>query len=435
MIAKILSLALLLLCSTTTLASNVELDTIVMQLRSKRDTDNSQLLEKMLAITTKYLDDYFGAYYASTEPRDYFGAADLEVNSFGVHGVTGSFITTLEFDGKLFFNSDPAPSQSFLNTLLVNAFQGLNLDLYLQSLVSSEDERFLHKLTHIIIEISENTVTDTNLEETDAIEPEGDESDKGWTELATYAVAGVVGALLMLGAFCLFRCLCCKGKRQVDDGLEPISMKSIEIPATLKPVQPESRRSKPLQYKARTSRSNDFFTHRERSPSPVRSLASQDSSKFTYNPAGVSKTPLSLGSLSTVNIDVQNVDLEAWQRQNTITPITPDPFGMDISAIEGKDRDLSLIEEGDEGSRQGGQYRSRKSLSSLEARNSRSRKLPSRAPSQPSIPSRTMEPRGMDFYTEDSSTMDVTEISSDVINDLRNLSLQFDKHRGSRSGR
>jgi hypothetical protein len=398
----------------------------------------------MLEFTTQYMDDYFGAYYANTEPRDYFSHAALTVNSFGIHGVTGSFISTLEFDGMLFFNSDPAPSQAFINTLFANAFQGLNLDQFLEKLLLTSGNEFLEKMTHVIIEIDGNAVTETNVEE-DKSKIEGSESSDGmslndWAVIAIYAVAGIVGALLMVAVCCLCRCLCSKEKRQVDDDYDdddPVKVKSIEIPANVNYAQDmEPRRS-------RTSRkgkyTGTFYDARERTPSPVRSIASQDSSKFTYNPNGMSmsKASFSLGSISKLSIDMPSIDLEAWQRQNTISPVAPAPFGNDISAIEQKERDLSLIEEGDEEAfppargKQTNQYLSRKSLSALEVRNSRSHKAPSRTSNRPSKIYETSI-RESDYSTEESSGMMDTQSSSDVINDLRNLSLQFDRHRSSR---
>ena len=437
MILKVVSLAYLFLsCAASGLASTIELDTMVMQIRSQVDTDNSELLDQVLGITTKYMNDYFGAYYSNSEPKDYFSHAALTVNSFGIHGVTGSFITTMEFEGILFFNAEPAPSQEFMNKLLANAFQGLNLDLFLENILSSKND-FLAAMTHIIIEIDDATVTEQKLEETEMNDDGEDEGESGWdldewVEIAIYAAAGIVGMLLILGVCCICRCWCYKDKRQVEDDVEPVKLKSIEIPTEIPtsnhPVQRSSRR-----YKSRSFKKNNkdtFFSPRDRSPSPVRSLSSQDSSKFTYNPTGMSmsKASFSVGSMSNMNMDMPSFDIEAWQRQNTISPVAPAPFGHDISAIG--DRDLCQIEEGDEdtfgSSRESGdqQYLSGKSLSALEVRNSRSRKIPGRAVSQP----RTSYP------IEERGAIDA-DTSSDVISDLINLSAQIDRHRRSRSRR
>ena len=96
---KVVTCLMLVVASKTVSATSVELPTLIMQLRSTVDTSNSQLLSDMLKLTTQYLDSYFGAYYSNVQPVDYFTHTALSVNSFGIHGVEGSYITTLEFDG------------------------------------------------------------------------------------------------------------------------------------------------------------------------------------------------------------------------------------------------------------------------------------------------------------------------------------------------
>jgi hypothetical protein len=444
MLARVIfPLAIVLLNSVQSLAASVELETVVMQLRSKVNTDSDELLSKMLEFTAGYMDDYFGAYYINTQPENYFSYAGLDVNSFGIHGVTGSFITTLEFDGVLFFDSDPAPSQDFIKSLLENAFQGMNFQLFLDGILAS-DSQFLTELTHIIIDIGGTTLTEKDLESSGDATPEDEPSSStwdlnDWSEIATYATAGVVGALLIMALFCALRCmLCSKRKRQVEDDIEPVKLKSIEIPTSAAQFQLKQayipKHSRPF----RKSNTEHFYNSRDRSPSPVRSIASQDSSKFTYNPAGtsmMSKASLfSVGSVSS-NIDMQSVDLEAWQRNDAISSLAPSPFGHDISAIEQKDRDLSLIEEGDEEDPRTVERRqniSRKARTEFEARKFRSG-LPTRSSHRRGKPTPKTS-RVIDYSTEESSTVD-TDSSSDVINDLRNLSRQIETHRRSNSRR
>jgi len=439
----IFPLAIVLLNSVQSLAASVELDTVVMQLRSKVDADNDELLSKMLEFTAGYMDDYFGAYYINTQPENYFSYTGLDVNSFGIHGVTGSFITTLEFDGVLFFNSDPAPSRDFIKSLLENAFQGLNFQLFLDGLLAS-DSQFLAELTHIIIDIGGATLTEKDLENSGATSQAEEEPSRNpldlsdWSEIAIYATAGVVGALLIMAFFCAVRCICSKRKRQVEDNIEPVNLKSIEIPTTMAQTQPRHSYIPKHVRQSRKGNADNFFNSRDRSPSPVRSIASQDSSKFTYNPAGtsiLSKASLfSVGSLS--NIDMQSVDLEAWQRNDAISSLAPAPFGHDISAIEQKDRDLSNIEEGDEEDPRAAerrQYISRKARTEFEARKFRSGRQSQLSSHRSGKPAPKTN-RVIDYSTE-SSTTDHTDSSSDVINDLRNLSRQIETHRRSNSRR
>jgi hypothetical protein len=449
---KLLSFALFALCSSTASAATVEIGRILIQLRSRVGTDNSALLSDMLSKTTGYLDDYFGAYYSNT---DYFSHTVLATNSLGVHGVLGSYITTLEFEGLLFFNSDPAPSGGFVNKLLTNAFQGLNQQMYLTTL-SRSGNVFLEELTYIIIEINDETVTQYNLEEgqyADLEEEENSEEDDGfawnnidWFDMSIYIAAGLGGTIVFVCLFCLCRCYFSKDMRQIEEE------RTIDTPSQASHSKSSSSAPRVNHIKKealRKSRSSGSSQRRSeshsgnRSPSPARSIVSQDSSKFTYNP-GMSKASMSIGSLSHIEIGLPSMDLDAWQRQNTISPITPAPFGHDISAIEqsvlDKDvsKDLSLIEEEDEESYPD-KFSRQKSRSSLGVRKSRRSQamedISNRAQSQPTITGIRKFGRtgGGNFLSDGSSAseIDMSESSEDVINDLKDLSAQFDLLRRS----
>jgi hypothetical protein len=435
MFAKLLSFALLCVCSSTVNAATVEMGSIVMQLRSAVDGNNSEVIAQMLTTTTSYLNDYFGAYYRNTEPQDYFSDAVLSVNSFGIHGGQGSYITTLEIEGMVFFNSDPAPSEAFTLTLLSNAFQGLNQKIFLNKIVNGESQ-FLNELTYMVIEINDLEVAENNLVEgIEDVEKEiEDEEEKwydaDWVEYAVFAVAGVGGASAMLCLFFLCRCCCSTKQQENEDGESPVKVIDEEV-GTKNHQRRVSRRPN-NEATLEIAKTYSSGNSQSRSPSPERSMASQDSSIFTYNPAGISmsKDGISLGSISNIHTELPSFDLEAWQNKNTISPVTPAPFGHDISAIDDQNqtKDLSLIDEGSEDSYQDRaakvqmQSRYRPSMNALEVRQSRSRPVPKQGYSQPS------NSRMLDYSKDDSSSYR-SESSGDVINDLRNLSAQIDRHR------
>ena len=76
----------------------------------------------------------------------------------------------------------------------------------------------------------------------------------------------------------------------------------------------------------------------------TRSISSQDSSKFTYNPKSIhSSDGFTFASFNTNS----QFDVESWQKASTINRSVMAPFGQDISAIENK-KDLSHILEKDE---------------------------------------------------------------------------------------
>ena len=411
MISKLLTFTLLfltqqLVCSAS---SHVKLDTVVIQLRSESDSHNSALLKEVLHMTTRFLDDYFAAYYVHLEPSGYFEEAQLQANSFGIQGGDKSYINTIEFDGVLLFNSTSTPPVPFIKNLLTNAFTGMNLQIYLEKLLSSQDT-FLSHLTEAYIEIDGAPVTSDILQNPAVQNAVSHKARHGldlqqWTEIAIYATAGVVGALFVLAFFCL--CRCCCGKRQVQDEGNAITIKKIEIPTPtgrLEAPQPQSRRNRPRQSSQRHGRSH----------SPEKSVASHDSSLFTYNPVGVSRDigTLSLGSISNFNIETPNFDLEAWQQKNTISSFTPAPFGQDISAIE--DGDSSVLRA------RGSQPTKKKSSFSLEQRHSDYRQYAQMTYNTSTI----RETSGRESSLEEGNST-----SSNVINDLKNLSLQIDKHR------
>lgn len=424
MIGKIIPFALLVLQGAISCSAEItaKLDTIVIQLRSQSDSDNSEVLDQVLQRTNRFLNDYFGAYYANTEASGYFDEARVTGNSFGIQGGAGSFINTIEFDGVLAFNWEPVPSPEFIENLLVNAFKGLNLDLYIEHLISSNDP-FVSQLTHAFIEIAGQPVTQASVgegnDDFNTAEMQDQPGMENWAEIAIYATAGVVGALVVLTLFCLCRCWC--GKAQVQDDVDVINVSKIEFPTPIMEApKPQSQRLKSTSYGGRTSRSGARSNGRNRTPSPSRSTISQDSSLFTYNTTGISRdvATLSLGSVSNFNIETQNFDLEAWQKQNIISSAAA-PFGHDISVIEKRDQ-LSVMEEGDDGAlRTRGSQRLQKSRPS-----SRQYSRKGYAPS--TIP----ETRGRDSSSCEESK---NSSSSDVINDLKNLSLQIEKHRRSKT--
>ena len=89
--------ATLLLNSVPSLSSNVEIFTVVMQLRSNVVADSDDLLSAMLETTEDYMDEYFAAYCEIESRANCFSFAGLGVDSLGIHEMAGSYVTTLNF--------------------------------------------------------------------------------------------------------------------------------------------------------------------------------------------------------------------------------------------------------------------------------------------------------------------------------------------------
>jgi hypothetical protein len=303
-VTRFLSFLCLLVVSSSVSAATVELPTIIMQLRSTVDADNSELLSVLLDTTTSFLDSYFGAYYVNSQPANFFSHTALSINSFGIQGLEESYITTVQFDGMLFYSvEDLLPSQEFVATLLANAFQHLNQELYIESLMKSPSE-FLNDLTHIIIEVDEETVA---AEDNVAGDHEEDEDDNGkafpydwleskWLRMTIYGTAGLAGAILMVVCVCLCRCCFFRCKRRAnEDGTFPDGVAEIpHLSGTSRDLfkSKEARTDKngglgiktSLTPQSTTSSKETGIYTSKTPPSPVHSVLSQDSSKFTYNP-------------------------------------------------------------------------------------------------------------------------------------------------------
>lgn len=470
MIPRNLPLALLsvLLLSPCCSAATVDMGKIIMQLKSSVTSENEVLSAHMLSITSKYMNNYFKAYYANKKSSTYFSSATLRVKPFDVQGDTGSYVTTVEFAGMLSFKVDPAPSHSFVDTLTVNAFEGNNLDLYIDSLLESES-KFLSNLLNIVVEVRDNPIMEKNLEDNaetnkeNAVEQPEDGLLKGWTAILIYGMAIVAGVMLSVAMFCLCRC-CCREKRQINDHGETVNLKSIEVPKKVdRRIQKENRKNR--RSTARTPAApaqpktiNDSFYSGKPPPSPEPSITSQDSSKFTYNPdegsvmscttggmSLMSKASLGLGNYNGVVGSDMSMTFDPHSRKHQRHDTSTNPplsFGHDTSTNDPSYRNLDLIEEGNEATYD--DYRPRSSRhqatnsASLEIRKPRRSGRPAsklRAPKTRYGSNGSAFGNGSDYLTESSSSPSSRgsdDSSKDVIDDLRDLSFQIQMHRSGR---
>ena len=469
----ILYLAIALIAKMT-YATEMPLGAIIMQLRSTVDaTNTTQLNQKVGDATTQYLNEYFGAYYTRTEqmPKDYFSNIFLSMKSFGVHGVSGSFITTIEIGGTLSFNSDLLPSSFFIETLLRNAFKGRNERLYLDKLLKLEDA-FLQNLTYLIIDINQSNVAESTIDEdgassteisSSANEEHGENAKRNSSEKWIATVIGVTTMILAIIVLFLSYVLhlWCKKRREEtedekssNDDAEP--MKVIKLPVKKQQKSPslsiKTKDSKIIgklgispTSTASTSRSSPHSIAAKMDrppPSPQRSMTSQESSMFTYtdnmsrftsgNTVNHSRfkspgSPFSKFSL----LDVQSIDLSMWRggRQGRQDPPA---FQSDISVIE-KRHDLSMIPEQrvdlESGLRNNSTKNYRRNYSSKKHLSLKSRVALDARHSQ----SRYSNQSETYFYggrNDDNDSDGGLEMSADdVIGDLKNLSMQIERQR------
>ena len=303
------SLLLSLLVNAAVAISSAPLGKINMQMRSSQTTIPSKFIVEILEITVPFLDGVLENAYRK-ENKYIYEQVRLSVQNYDIVADNGGFVATVELRGTAFFKDD-APAD--MSPLIVDAFSDYN-EVYLESLTSSKDN-FLQGLSYAVVTVDGNV----------AMEDRNKKGGIGGDSLDTWMIALIAGGIAFVAVMsvCVILFCCCVGGGSTTAS----SMTDI----------PKSRTAE-----SRDTRSTEDYatTRRSRSPSPVRSITSQDSSKFTYNPKSSCR---SKGSFD-FNGSALEMDVEAWQKGSTINGNHTLPFGHDISAIETK-KDLSLIQE------------------------------------------------------------------------------------------
>lgn len=378
---------------------------IEMQMRSQIPSDMNQILVKIMTATVTFLDDAFSEYYVDHyKGKDYFEKVSLSVNSYGMELTPdGSYIARASFRTRAFFgdikNAQPPTRDELVQTTNV-LFQESNQEFLLS--LTGQDDPFLQDISYAVVKVN-GVVAASN----SSIKPSEDSNGpNNWV----YAIIAGVGAFfIVLNLILLCYCCCGKGRN--------------ELPSVRKTST------------SGTSQDDDASSCRPDALSPVRSFTSQDSSIFTYNPKSTKSvtTRQTFGSVFTSEVDV-----EAWKKKSVVQK---DVFGgNDISAITNK-KDLSLIEEGSEGEEEAAMANSRHkskrrsagktstaylsefALSDLERGERVISRQPSRASSSGGSRHQSSSSSRQSYSTRE------LEMSTDVIDDLKNLSHQIDHFR------
>jgi hypothetical protein len=327
----------------------------------------------------QFLDQVFNNIYP-----DSFERVSLSIQSRGIQpDDTDGFVVAVDISGTSYFVDGTGPSEGEVENILKEAFRKYN-DLFLDILADSPDT-FLSEISYVIIVVNGESVVDTPVV---ARTKDDDDSLDVWVIATMAAGAGFI----FIFAVCLL-CICCIGDE--DDVNDP-------IPAIAKSGSNGTQKSK----STKSASHDDESAMNEKDHLEVRSITSQDSSKFTYNPRSVrSSGGFTFASFNTNTPNVE-VDIESWQKKSTMnTEGAKAPFGNDISLIEAK-KDLSHIVERDEESGSGHDL----SLSDLQRKESDRR-----------------------HYLGNASraSLDLNGNAKDVIDDLNDLSLQVAQYRTS----
>ena len=381
------------------------------------------------------------------------------------------------------------PSVSFVDALLKNAFQGYNEQLFLTHLLadSTDGEEFLQKLSYMIIDVNGSKVGESRVQDgkivnmpdhssvivDDAVrgisEEENSNNETGqneffsgkWFMIFIYSAVGFFAFSLVL--FCTIfvyrQCMYQNEETEEKDDETKMPVKFINLPIKNNNdnqkhppsdcVEKSSNRKIKSYFlrnsggiapstSSTTESGRSLSDHMNRKPpSPQRSMMSQASSKFTYTDNDMPKDGTrSLGcdtyrSTKFAMDGIPSIDSAAWLGRKQ----DPPAFGNDISIIE-NNNDLSLIQECEEdantkdietdlgknnrlGIDSQQQYSSsRCSRAKIDVRQSKGR-LSNRSESYFYHHGKYGEEGG-------DSELDITS-TSDVISDLKNLSLQIER--------
>ena len=405
-ITSIIAPFLFIIAQASAGAEEVVFGTLRLELSSKSTSEARILTAELLGRTSSFLDKQFQTYFSDNISEDYFSHNDLGVTQFDLVKVQDSlFSSTIEFEGSTFFKTVPIPSKSLIVGLVKDAFQGSSRLEYIRDLQLS-DTQFLIDISQLIVGLNDQIIAAEDLTR-DGPASETPSSAQFWTEERILLIAGISAAVLAACSVALAWCYCRrnKGNSKLKVTTTTSNQGSLE-------EDPESP---------------------NRSPSPVHSICSQESSKFTYNPRSLYTSTSSISALtmdtktatsshfSAINVDIDaGIDMALWTQQNTISPMTPAPFGNDISAIEKTGKDLSLVVEASDEDYTPGSLKTNRSSLTQDALRDLDDKLLNVSWNQ----------NNGSMHSEEDMAYEVST-PNDVIRDLNNLSQQIDKHRAS----
>lgn len=380
-----------------------------MRMRSTASSDKNELLFEILTVTVGFLDEKLNESFARSNSID-FDKVSLSAVSYEIAEVNDGYTASLTLTGRAFFADGTSPSQQDITDLTAEIFQAGNHE-YLESLIFSDD-LFLQGVQYAVVKVNGNVVSENRGQAS------VENNIIGFDSWIILAVAGLIGFMVVLLTCLLW--YCCSSINYDDEEEEAKHVRKTPSKATRKTIGDD-----------------ESFNEGSRSPSPARSISSQDSSVFTYNPNSAKSTDSkTFGSFLTSNTGTE-MDVEAWQKGSRVHKDTT-IFGHDISAIESK-KDLSLIEEGSDEEntpdkrRPGASYLSKYPQSYLQA--------PERSTSggvgRPSFSSHSTTSRRSSFSSSSTSSVrgnkkksiDLEADAEELINDLKDLSLQINRYR------
>jgi hypothetical protein len=310
------------------IAQNVaDLGILQLQLYSTSPPDEDNILDETIRITTDFLDAYFAQNFEQTIGENYFSHVELAVVTFDV--LSGSAVS-IDLVGSVSFQRLPIPGEPFLTSLLSDAFTGDARLEYVNALQTATIP-FLRDISYLVIGMNNNLIAN---EDVAALGNAQNDSTKkvARKHLTIAEIAIIVGTSAGFVAVVIISSLLIMISREGKKNQDTNTTDKIRGRDMVVVTRTHSKGS-----------SNTEIIGASRSVSPLRSVLSQDSSVFTYNPGSTTNSKKAPSTFSNDHSDgSMALDVEAWAQVSIASPAD-----IDISAIELDKKDLSLIQEGD----------------------------------------------------------------------------------------
>jgi hypothetical protein len=355
-------------------------------MNSHQKSETTIVLRELLGVTVNFLDGQFYDHFGNQ-----FQKISCSIKSYKIGDVKNDgalYTASVSITGLAFFLEKADINATDVTSFATNVLETYP-DSYSNALTDSQDP-FLQALTKIDVHRNGNTVASTAVDSGE---------DGPVMESWMIALTAGVGAFLLVMCACLIF-ICCM---PVDeDGSEYNNAKPKDF------VQRVVTKTTGASSYNMDDDETDHYPQVGNSPSEIRSITSQDSSAFTYNPHSTKSlnSRASMGSYFT-NSTAMELDIAAWQAGSLIKDPQHQPFGNDISAIE-KKKDLSLIAEEME----------EENMSPTPAVRAKSR-----------LTEAAVQDWERQHERATNATIRPTASAQDLIDDLKHLSSQIDRHR------
>ena len=343
------------------LVMDYNLGYIEIDLHSTTPPQTNKLLRAVLSATTNVVSVAF-----DQKSDEHYKRVSCSVYSFKLAGsngndtldgdnITAPYSVLVTITGKVSFDESTTWVQTNVTDFVTSIFamdEGAN---FLNELEKEKAANpFLLNLTYVAVRVDGDVVAE---EISDIFQGEGSDisSNSNDPALDVWMIALIGGLGSFLLVLCaVITCICCIPLD--DDANAKANMQKNQFAQHgTNPTRSDSKMEENI-------RMDDI----DKSPSEVKSIGSQDSSLFTYNPKSVRSfdSRKSYNSYFTYGTQGVEMDVATWQANTgTASNLVPDEyaastgtsisanqisFGQDISAIEAKKGDLSLIQEDEE---------------------------------------------------------------------------------------